>query len=240
MELEREDEADDADDEPSLGSFDRMTGDSKSWRRRLWGVPGLMPSRMMAPGRRLTRTRRSTAAGDASDGNDAAPSFRQLPRGKRGRAGPKGGNPPCHVAGFLDRHRTPLAAIVRIGGTNAADPSLRGACLFLGEHLACQAGKAARQLLNEKRPQLLDRAGGRHFLPVCLHDARERWIRPWATLQVPRDGPTLRFAGLRRPFASSTTLRVLFTIGQMLPDFPALIRYQGARQGTHYALWLFE
>ena len=32
---------DDADDEPSLGSFDRMTDQSKSWRLRLWDIPGV-------------------------------------------------------------------------------------------------------------------------------------------------------------------------------------------------------
>jgi hypothetical protein len=40
LELEPEDEAD-ADDEPSLGSFDRMTGESKSCRLRLWDTPGI-------------------------------------------------------------------------------------------------------------------------------------------------------------------------------------------------------
>jgi len=40
MELEPEDEADDADDEPSLGSFDRMTDQSKAWQQRsLWAFP---------------------------------------------------------------------------------------------------------------------------------------------------------------------------------------------------------
>jgi hypothetical protein len=37
IELEPADEADDADDEPSLGSFDRMTDQSKAWQQRsLW------------------------------------------------------------------------------------------------------------------------------------------------------------------------------------------------------------
>lgn len=40
MELEPEDEGDDADDEPSLGSFDRMADQSKAWRRQgLWAFP---------------------------------------------------------------------------------------------------------------------------------------------------------------------------------------------------------
>ena len=34
MELEPEDEADDADNEPSLGSFDRLTNQDKSWRQQ--------------------------------------------------------------------------------------------------------------------------------------------------------------------------------------------------------------
>ena len=40
MELEPEDEADDADAEPSLGSFDRMTDQSKAWQQRsTWPSP---------------------------------------------------------------------------------------------------------------------------------------------------------------------------------------------------------
>lgn len=42
MELEPEDEADDADAGPSLGSFDRMTDQSKAWRTQsVWSLPAV-------------------------------------------------------------------------------------------------------------------------------------------------------------------------------------------------------
>lgn len=42
MELEPEDEADDAEDEPSLGSFDQMANQEKSWRTQsLWAFPAV-------------------------------------------------------------------------------------------------------------------------------------------------------------------------------------------------------
>lgn len=42
MEREPEDEGDDAEDEPSLGSFDRMTDQERSWRQQsLWAFPAV-------------------------------------------------------------------------------------------------------------------------------------------------------------------------------------------------------
>jgi hypothetical protein len=44
-----------------------------------------------------------------------------------------------------------------------------------------------------------------------------------ATLQVAKNGPDVGLAGFRRPLASSINFRILFTIGQTLPPFPASI-----------------
>jgi hypothetical protein len=66
-------------------------------------------------------------------------------------------------------------------------------------------------------------AGAATFSRFVSTIPRERWIRLSATLQVPKTGPDVGLAGLRRPLANSTNFRVLFTIGQTLRPFPALI-----------------
>ena len=55
MELEPEDEADDSDDEPSLGSFDRMTDQSKPWAAKFMrpSLPSMANGMTPMPIRRL-------------------------------------------------------------------------------------------------------------------------------------------------------------------------------------------
>ena len=57
---------------------------------------------------------------------------------------------------------------------------------------------------------------GRHFLPVRLHDPPGEIELTLATLLVPKAGPDIGLAGSR-------IFRVLSTIGQKLPPFPASI-----------------
>src|SRR5258705_7813176 len=90
IDCEPEEDGEGEDAEPSLGSFDRMTDQSKAWRTSgsLWAYPRLMRKWMTAIGRTQTPTRPSNSRWRCSDGKGTT--LAPTPRNPACRAATRG------------------------------------------------------------------------------------------------------------------------------------------------------